>query len=113
MVEKPVVTVDYREANTARFNKLYTGGQHARCIAIFLLYMRIYESPYHAVVVSCGIRRAVQQALTPSKRKDGRLWKENRRLLSKSGEKMFADAHRGCCLTWISADSDNVQGHGR
>ena len=95
--------VDYREANTARFNKLYTGGQHGRCIAILLLYSYIiyaYESPYH-VVVSYGIRRAVQQALTPSKRKDGRLWKENRRLLSKSGEKMFADAHRGCCLTWI------------
>ena len=89
VVEKPVLTVDYREANTARFNKLYTGGQYA------------YESPYHVVVVSCGIRRAVQQALTPSKRKDGRLWKENRRLLSKSGQKMFADAHRGCCLIWI------------
>ena len=75
MVKKQVVTVDYREANTARFNKLYTGGQHARCIAIFLLYSYIYtnESPYHVVVVSCGIRRAVQQALTPSKRKDGRL----------------------------------------
>ena len=31
-----------------------------------------------------SVRRAVQQALTPSKRKDGRSWRENRRLLSKS-----------------------------
>ena len=30
--------------------------------------------------------------------------------------KTLADAHHGCCLTWIyrcSADIDNVQGHGR
>ena len=100
MVEKPVVTVDYREANTARF--VYRRATRP-LYSYFLLYSYIYayESPYHVVVVSCGIRRAVQQALTPSKRKDGRLWKENRRLLSKSGEKMFTDAHRGCSLTWI------------
>ena len=41
-----------------------------------------------------SVRRAVQQALTPSKRKDGRLWKENRRLLSKSGENVCGRTSR-------------------
>ena len=86
MVEKPVayfMTVDHREANTVRSIN-YTGGQHARCIAI---YMRtIHRITWWLFHVEMSVRRAVQQALTPSKRKDGRLWKENRRLLSRSGE---------------------------
>ena len=41
-----------------------------------------------------SVQRAVQQALTPSKRKDGRLWKENRRLLSKSGENVCVRTSR-------------------
>ena len=41
-----------------------------------------------------SVRRTVQQALTPPKRKDGRLWKENRRLLSKGGENAYGRTSR-------------------
>ena len=81
MVEKPVVTVDYREANMARSINCIQEGH----TPVVLLYM-CTSITWWLFHVAYG---------EPSKRKDGRLWKENRRLLSKSGEKMFADAHRG------------------
>ena len=61
----------------------YTGGQHARCIAIYMgVRLTVKRIPWWLFYVEMSIRRVIEQGLTPSKRKDGRLWKENRHLLS-------------------------------
>ena len=68
--------VFYDSRPNTTLNKLLTGGP---------LYSVRFTVETHSVLlfhVEMSIRRAVQQALTPSKCKDGRLRQENRRLLS-------------------------------
>ena len=55
------------------FNKIYTGGQQ------FLIYGRTID--YRKRIV-WDVHTESHSAGAPSKRIDGRLWKENRRLLS-------------------------------
>ena len=58
---------------------------------IYLIYnIHAYDSPYNVVVDSCGDVRTESRSAgvdtVQAKRKNGRLWKENRRLLSRSGK---------------------------